>query len=36
MIDAMNYWWETDGQTESLLPSASTSVFIQEQPLTQP
>ena len=32
VIDAMNYWWETDGRIEEFSsPSASTSVFIQEQ-----
>src|SRR5699024_11375385 len=32
VIDAMNYWWETDGRIEEFSsPSASTSVFVQEQ-----
>lgn len=32
VIDAMNYWWETDGIREEFsAPSASTSEFIQEQ-----
>lgn len=32
VIDAMNYWWETDGENEEFsAPSASTSEFIQEK-----
>ncbi|MBM7499170.1 putative dinucleotide-binding enzyme [Brachybacterium muris] len=32
VIDAMNYWWETDGENEEFSdPSASTSEFIQEK-----
>jgi predicted dinucleotide-binding enzyme len=32
VIDAMNYWWETDGVIEEFsAPSASTSEFVQEQ-----
>lgn len=32
VIDAMNYWWETDGENEAFsAPSASTSEFVQEQ-----
>ena len=32
VIDAMNYWWETDGVIEEFsAPSASTSQFVQEQ-----
>ena len=32
VVDAMNYWWETDGILEEFsAPSASTSEFIQQQ-----
>jgi len=32
VIDAMNYWWETDGVIEEFAaPSASTSEFVQER-----